>query len=183
MTVRAKSDGSNYYYYGKSADFNNNGEAVFYLQPGDYTYSSSGVKGEFTVGNKDEQVNINKYKVTITVQDVNGKKMEGEYVNFADTGNNTDENGQVIFEVGPGDYTASMSGSVTASQKVVVTDGNAEATLIVPALVTFYVYEEGKPYDGWLRLSDEEGNGYSGSMDTGCQVPHHSRQGLLRRLW
>lgn len=171
VTVRAKSDGSNYYYYGKSADFNNNGEAVFYLQPGDYTYSSSGVNGEFTVGNKDEQVNINKYKVTITVQDVNGKKMEGEYVNFrsndSSDSNNTDENGQVVFEVGPGDYTASMSGSVTASQKVVVTDGNAEATLIVPALVTFYVNYEGKPYDGWLGLSDEEGNGYSGSVDTG----------------
>lgn len=171
VTVRAKSDGSNYYYYGMSADFNNKGEAVFYLQPGEYTYSSSDIKGELTIGSKDEQVNINKYKVTITVQDVNGKKMEGEYVNFGNNdyseSSNTDENGQVVFEVGPGSYTASMSGSAAVSQKVVVTDANAEATLTMPAIVTFYVNNEGKPYDGWFRLSDEEGNGYSGSVDAG----------------
>ena len=175
VTVRAKNDGSSSYYYGQSADFNNKGEAVFYLQPGDYTYSSSGVKGEFTVGNKDEQVNINKYKVTITVQDVNGKKMEGAYVNFrsndSSDGNNTDENGQVVCEDGPGTFTtyASMSGGggTSGEKEVVVTNANAEATLTVPALVTFNVNNEGKPYDGGFSLTDEDGNWYSGSVDAG----------------
>ena len=33
--------------------------------------------------------------------------------------------------------------------------------------MTFYVQEDGKPFDGWFGLNDNEGNGYSGSVNEG----------------
>ena len=172
ISVRVKPEGDSYSYYSKSADFNSNGEAVFYLQSGTYIYNSNGVEGEITVGTTDQQVNINKYKVTITVQDAKGEKQVNQYVNLNSSGSGTsdytDENGQVVFEVGSGTYTASLSGgSIRVSKEITVTDANVNETLEIPAIITFYVEEDGKPYDGWFGLSDDEGYGFSGSVEGG----------------
>lgn len=171
ISVRVKPEDDSYSYYSKSADFNSNGEAVVYLQSGTYIYNSNGVEGEITVGTTDQQVNINKYKVTITVQDTKGEKQVNQYVNLNSSGSGTsdytDENGQVVFEVGPGTYTAFLSGSTRTSKEITVTDGNVNETLEIPAVVTFYVQEDGKPFDGWFGLNDNEGNGYSGSVNEG----------------
>ena len=171
ISVRVKPEDDSYSYYSKSADFNSNGEAVVYLQSGTYIYNSNGVEGEITVGTTDQQVNINKYKVTITVQDTKGEKQVNQYVNLNSSGSGTsdytDENGQVVFEVGPGTYTAFLSGSTRTSKEITVTDGNVNETLEIPAIVTFYVQEDGKPFDGWFGLNDNEGNGYSGSVNEG----------------
>ena len=137
---------------------------TYYLIEGDYRYQIGVEYTSFTL-DKDMTIEKNYSELTVTVKDTDGKLVSGAWIYLKYVGgSSTNENGICTFYCLPGNYIIEFNdrniGEVPIASQEVTVNGDTQATLIIPAEITFTIVgiDGGEKLYKSFYICDKSGN-------------------------